>query len=136
MRCPSLVPALCLVWILTLPGCFLAAAAAVGAAAAGAVSYEHNEAWMDFKETMPESWAATVRAMRKLGYPIVGDPQTGPTEGTIEVEKTRVVVEQHPGGYVRVTARVGTFDTKDNERRAKLILEEVTNQMPIRGSAR
>ncbi|MCC7064410.1 MAG: DUF3568 family protein [Planctomycetes bacterium] len=128
--------ALGLVCALPLSGCFLAAAAAVGAAAAGAVSYEHNEAWMDFKETLPESWAATLRAMRKLGYPIAGEPQVGATEGTIEVEKTKVRVEQHPGGYVRVTARVGTFDTKDNERRAKLILEEVTNQMPIRGSAK
>ena len=102
----------------------------IGAAAAGAVSYDHNEASMDFKATLTETWQATVRAMRHLGYKIEGDPMPGATDGTIAVDKTKVVVELHPGGYVRVRASVGTFDTDDNERRAKLIIEEVTQQMP------
>jgi hypothetical protein len=36
-----------------------------------------------------------------------------------------VRVERQPGGTTRVRARVGTFYTSDNERRAKLILEEI-----------
>lgn len=114
---------------LGLSGC-IAAAAAAGVAAVGMVSYDHNEAWMDYKDSLPVTWQAMLRAMRKLGYPIVGDPQPSATEGTLEVEKTTVVVEAHPGGYVRVRVRVGTFDTADNERRAKLILQEVTGQLP------
>lgn len=116
--------------VLSTSGCFVAAAAVVGAAAAGAVSYDNNEAWMDFKDTLPVTWGATVRAMRKLGYPVVGDPPCGGTEGRLDFEKTTVLVESLPGGYVRVHARVGTFDTADNERRSKLILEEVLKQMP------
>lgn len=130
-RLPSIVAFLLLLPIVVpSSGCFVAAAAVVGAAAAGAVSYDNNEAWMDVKDTLQVTWAATVRAMRKLGYPLAGDPQCGGTEGRIEIDKTSVVVEALPGGYVRVHARVGTFDTADNERRAKLILEETMKQLP------
>ncbi|MBM4062280.1 MAG: hypothetical protein FJ265_14460 [Planctomycetes bacterium] len=129
---PFLAVAALLPFLLAVPGCVLAAAAVVGAAAVGAVSYENNEAWMDFRDSLPVTWAATVRGMRQLGHVIPGDPQPGATEGRLEVDQARVVVEAHPGGFVRVRARVGTFDTKDNERRAKLILEEVTRQMPPR----
>ena len=127
----TLLAILVVPFVLPLSGCFLAAAAAVGAAV-GAVSYDHNEAWMDFKDSLPVTWTATVRALRKLGYVVPGEPQPGVTEGTLEVDTTRVVVEAHPGGYVRVRVRVGTFDTADNERRAKLILQETTLQMPRR----
>lgn len=131
MRRPSrAVAVLSLPLLFALPGCFLAAAGAVGAVAVGAMSYENNEAWMDFKDTLPVTWDATLRAMRKLGYVVPGEPKPGPVDGTLEVDKAKVVVETHPGGYVRVRVRIGTFDTKDNERRAKLILEEVTAQMP------
>lgn len=131
MRLP-LTAGLLLALVVTLPGCFLAAAALVGGAAAGAVSHSHNEAWMDFKETMPASWEATLRALRRLGHDLPEGLQPGPTEGKIESGDTLVFVDKHAGGYVRVRARVGTFDTEDNARRAALILEEVLQQMPRR----
>lgn len=113
-----------------LPGCFLVAVAAVGAAGYGAISYENNEGWMDYKVELGEAWAASLRALQKLGYRVTGNPRPGATEGTIEADQAKVVVEQHAGGYVRVRVRVGTFTTDDNERRAKLILEEITAQLP------
>lgn len=116
--------------LVLVPGCVVVAAAAVGAAAVGVVSYDHNEAWMDFKDTMPVTWAATLRALRAQGYVVPGEPQPGPIDGIVESGAAKVVVEAHPGGYVRVRVRVGTFDTADNERRAKLLLQEVLQQMP------
>lgn len=114
----------------TLSGCFVVAATAVGAAAGGAVLYENNEAWMDFKDTMPVTWSAAVRALRKLGYVVPGDPQPDVADGRLEAGGAVVVLEAHPGGYVRVRVRVGNWDTYENERRAKAILAEVLAQMP------
>jgi hypothetical protein len=112
---------------LTVPGCLFAAVA--GAAAVGYVCYENNEAYMDYKGTLDQLWAATLQAMRKQGYTVPGDPKPGSTEGKIESGDTNVIVEAHAGGYVRVRVRVGTFTSGENERKAKLLIEEVTNQL-------
>jgi hypothetical protein len=116
--------------VLALPGCFFVAATAVGAAASGAVLYENNEAWMDFKDTMAVTWSASLRAAQKLGYQVVGQPRPDVADGRIELEGGRLTLEVHPGGYVRVRARIGNWDTYENERRAKALLAEVLAQMP------
>jgi hypothetical protein len=130
MRRLTRAVAFALLPLLVLPGCIFAAAAAVAAVAVGVVSYENNEAWMDYKGTLDQLWNATLQAMRKQGYVVPGDPKPNATEGTIEAGETRVVVETHAGGYVRVRVRVGTFTSEDNERKAKLLIEEVTAQLP------
>ena len=116
--------------LLPLPGCLLAAAAAAGAAAVGVVSYENNEAWMDYHATLPEAWSAATRAMRNLGYQVPDRPAPTDSEGVIEAEGVKVTVQRQPNEITRVRARVGTFDTDENERRAKLILEEVRKLLP------
>ena len=130
MRRPIRVVAFVLLPLcLGLSGCLFAAVAAGAAVAVGVVAYENNEAYMDYKGTLDQLWTATLQAMRKLGYVIPGEPKPGATEGTIESADTKVVVETHSGGYVRVRVRVGTFTSSDNERKAKLLIEEVTAQL-------
>lgn len=116
--------------MLPLPGCFFVAATAVGAAAGGAVLYENNEAWMDFKDTLDVTWSASLRAAEQLGYRVVGKPRPDVADGRIELEGGRLTLEVHPGGYVRVRARIGNWDTYENERRAKALLMGVLAQMP------
>jgi len=117
-------------YLVPLGGCVVAAAAAVGAAAAGVLYYDNHEARMDFKDTLPATFEACVRALRVQGYEVRGNPQPGAIDGLIEAPPARVVVESHPGGYVRVRVRVGTFGTEDNERRAKLLVQTITEEMP------
>jgi hypothetical protein len=125
--CAAMVLAAMLV---PLGGCVVAAAAAVGAAAVGVVYYDNQEARMDFKDTLPATFDACVRALRLQGYEVRGNPQPGAIDGLIEAPPARVVVESHPGGYVRVRVRVGTFGSEDNERRAKLLVQTITEEMP------
>jgi hypothetical protein len=106
-------------------GCFLAAAAAVGAAAYGVVSYDRNEARTDFHAGLAEVWQATLQSMRDLGYSVDLAQKPGATEGTITTGEAKVIVERHPEEFTRLRARVGTFDTEDNRRRAGLILDAV-----------
>src|SRR5262249_34176809 len=69
----------------------------------------------------PTVFAVSKKALRNLSFP-VDDPQVAtPTEGNLNAGDAKVRVERLPGGTTRVRASVGTFDTKDNERRAKLI---------------
>jgi hypothetical protein len=107
---------------LLLPGCF---AVVVGAGVFGAVSYTNNEAWADCHAEMQPVWEAALAALKDQGYPITGTPTPGPTEGTLTAGDARIIVEQHPGDFVRVRVRVGTFDTSDNERKARLLLDAI-----------
>jgi hypothetical protein len=107
---------------LLLPGCF---AVVVGAGVFGAVSYTNNEAWADCHADMQPVWEAALAALKDQGYPITGTPAPGPTEGTLTAGDARIIVEKHPGDFVRVRVRVGTFDTSDNERKARLLLDAI-----------
>ncbi|MGE3171362.1 MAG: DUF3568 family protein [Planctomycetota bacterium] len=118
-----------LVLLPALPGCIVAAAAAVGAAAYGAISYHDNEATMDVKQDLPTVYAAARASLRDLGFPVDDRRQPGATEGTLHAGDAKVVVERHPGDVTRVRARVGTFDTDDNRRRARLILEAIKERL-------
>ena len=115
--------------LLALEGCALFAVAAVGAAAFGVVSYANNEATMEVQTDLPSVFAASKKALHTLSFPVDDTQVATPTEGTLKAGDARVRVERLPGGTTRVRASVGTFDTKDNERRAKLILEEIKKQL-------
>ncbi len=121
--------ALLLAVLASAPGCVVAALAAGAGATYGAIKYFHNEAVQDFGADLDTAWAATLSAMRDLGYPVdLGTPH-GATEGRVESGDAEVVVEQHPGPFTRVRVRVGTFDTEDHRRRASLILEAIAQRL-------
>ena len=124
MRFPVTASLFC-VLSLSLQSCVLVAAGAVAGAAYGAVSYNNNEATMEVSNDLPKVFAAAKKALRKLSFPVDDTQVASPTEGTLKAGDAKVIVERQPGGSTRVRSIVGTFDTADNERRAKLILEEI-----------
>lgn len=121
------IPAvLAIVFLLPLGGCFAAAAAVAAAAATyGVIKYTENEARQDFDAGFDTTYAATVKALRRLGYPVKGGMEPTGTEEKIEVSNVTVRVERHTEGFTRVRVRVGTFETDEHQRRARLILEEI-----------
>ncbi len=119
--------ALLVALLLAAPGCV---AVAVGAAAVyGAIKYSNNEATQDYQVDLDTVWQATIESMSDLGYDVSKDAQHGPTEGVIERDDAWVKVEQHAGGMTRVRVRVGTFETDDHKRRARLILEGIAKRL-------
>lgn len=122
----------CAVLPCVLPSCIVVAAAAVAGATYGVIKYTENGAEADFEADLEATFAATAQAMRALGYPVAADPKPGATEGRIEINDAAVHVGRQPGGFTRVTVKIGTFDTEDHERRARLVLEEVKKRLPSR----
>jgi hypothetical protein len=130
MRCPPAVAGV-LVALCCLPllGCPVVAVAAVGAATYGVISWHGNEAQMDFQAELPKVWDASKTALRALAFPVDDTQQHTVTEGTLTAGEAKLIVERQPGNVTRVRARVGTFDTDDNKRRAQLILEEIQKRL-------
>ncbi|MSR37623.1 MAG: DUF3568 family protein [Planctomycetes bacterium] len=124
MRLPMIMSAL-LFCSLSLQSCILVAAGAIAGAAYGAVSYSNNEATMEVTQDFTKVFAAAKKALRKLQFQVDDTQVATATEGTLKSSDVTVDVERLPGNTTRVRAKVGTFATADNERRAKLILEEI-----------
>jgi Protein of unknown function (DUF3568) len=117
--------------LLPLLGSCIVAAAAVGAAAVfGAVSYHENEAAMDFHSPVGPVWQATLEVLQAQGYAVDMAQKAGPTEGHVTAGDANVRVTREPGDFTRLHVRIGTFDTEDNRRRARLILEDVKKKVP------
>lgn len=125
----SLAVALLATAALSAGGCVVAAVAAGAAAAIGAVKYDENEAWRDFREDLPTTWKATIESLRANGFPVADGLTHGPLDGKIEAGDATAVVEVHPGELTRVRIRVGTFKTDDNRRRAALVLESIAKRL-------
>lgn len=105
-------------------GCI--AVAAAGVVGVGIVQYRRNEAEQDFPNDLQVTWRATLEGLRRLEVvPAEEACELGATEGRIAHEDLVVVVERHPEGFSRVRVRVGAFHTDDNERRARLVLQEI-----------
>lgn len=121
--------AVLLLLLAPLGSCLVVAAAAVGAAAFGAISYHENEAQMDVEQDVPTVFAAAKAALRELAFPVDDAEQPGATGGTLKAGEARVLVERHPGGRTRVRVSVGTFRTDDNLRRAGLVLEATKKRL-------
>jgi hypothetical protein len=120
-----------LVAVLALPlgGCIVAAVAAGAAVTYGVIKYTENGAQQDFRTDLDRTFAATVAALRHLGYPVAEVLVPGATEGRIATGDVTVRIARHPERFTRVTVRVGTFETDDHQRRARLILEEVQHRL-------
>ncbi len=71
---------LCLLSMLSLPGCLAAALVVGGAGTYGAVEYSDNESSRDFPATLDDTWKAAVSAMRDVGHPVADDIEHGPTD--------------------------------------------------------
>ncbi len=114
-----------------LSSCFLAVAAAGGAL--GYVKYDQNGAYQDFETSVQSAWTATREALEDQGYTLPGDAAVslaeGSTEGEIRADEYRARIEKHPGGIARVHIRIGLFDSEDNKRKAKLVLEQVAGRL-------
>ena len=109
-------------------GCIVAAAAA-GAAVYGAISYDENEAWMDFHAELPKVWQAMLDSLQAQGYAPDRKKVPGINEGEITAAEATVKMVRNPGGFTRVRVRVGTFDSEENRRHAGLILEGMKKRL-------
>lgn len=103
-------------------GC--AAVAAAGIVGVGVVQYERNEAEQDFALGLEETWKATLEGLRRLEIE-PEEQELGKTEGFLRRKGVQVYVERYPEGFTRVRVRVNTFHSADNQRRARLILQEI-----------
>lgn len=109
-----------------LSGCV--AAAAAGVAGVGFVQYQRNEIERDYATDFEVTWQATLEALGRLGYPEPSVTREA-TEGRLDLEGLALRVDRHPEGFTRVRVRVGTFHTRDHERRAELVLEEIARTL-------
>lgn len=114
--------------VLPLPGCLVAVAAA-GAAAYGVVSYDKNESWMDFHQDLDRVFQVAQDAVRGQGYTVLEAKKLSSIEATVDAEGMFVRVEKFPDGFIRAKARAGTFETEDNKRKARLLLEDMRDRI-------
>ena len=113
---------------LPLSSCIVAVAAA-GAAAFGVVSYDKNESWMDFHQDLDRVHQADQDAVRGQGYTVLESKKISAIEATVDAEGIFVRVEKFPDGFVRAKVRSGTFETEDNKRKARLLLEDMRDRI-------
>lgn len=104
-------------------GCVAVAAASV--VGIGIVQYHRNELEQDFGTDLQDTFQAVLEGLRRLGIE-PGVHELGPSEGRIEHDDMVVVVERHLEGFTRVRVRVGTFHSRDHERRAGIVLQEIS----------
>ena len=111
------------------------AVAAAGIVGVGVIQYERNEAEQDFAMSLEETWKATLEALRRLKIE-PAEQELGGMEGAIRHEGLTVLVERHPEGFTRVKVRVNTFHTASNERRARLLLQEIESSVQTQDELR
>jgi hypothetical protein len=112
--------------VLLLPAC---AAAVVGGAAYGAFKAVNNEHERDFATDLESTWQAAIGSLQENGHPVAATATHGATSGTLEVGDVEVRVASHAGGKTRVSIRIGTFDTDDHRRRARLIMDGIARRL-------
>jgi hypothetical protein len=101
------------------------AMATAGVVGVAVVQYQRNEAEQDFPNSLEESWEAALEGLKRLEL----EPEVtelGSTEGRIESEELRILLERHVEGFTRVRVRVGAFHSEDHERRARIVLQEIS----------
>lgn len=121
---PTVVRALVLLLFLAplCSGCV--AVAAAGVIGVGIVQYQRNEAEQDFPTDLEATWRAAGEGLRRLEITPT-ESGLGPSEGRLSTEEMQVIVERHPEGFTRVRVRFNTFHSADNERRARIVLQEI-----------
>jgi len=119
---------LLLLLVAPLGGCV---ALAVGAAAVyGATKYDSNEMSQEYRANLDETWHATVAELGEMGYPVQQGTKPGRTEGKVEINDVVVRVEKLADERTQVRVRVGTFETEDHRRKARLLLQGIANRIP------
>jgi hypothetical protein len=129
LRIPLLVVAL----VPLLSGCVAVAAAAV--VGVGVVQYSRNEVLQDYPADLEDTHAAALEALRRLEHEPEKDTLS-PTESSIESGDLLLAAERHPDGVTRVRVRIGTFHSRDHERRAELVLQEIGTVLDQRDELR
>lgn len=113
-----------------LASCVALAAAGAGAAATyGYVSWRQNEETRDFQKPIEAVWKASLHSLEAQEYAIRQGPKLTRTEGTIEAESADVKLERLASGSTRVRVSVGTFDSAENRRLARLLLDEIGRRL-------
>lgn len=116
-----------------LSGCI--AVAAAGVVGVGVVQYTRNEVLQDYAAELEETHAAALEALRRLELAPEADTLSA-TEGSITAGDLLLVTERCPEGVTRVRVRIGTFHTRDHERRAELVLQEIGTVLEQRDELR
>jgi len=101
------------------------AVAAAGLVGMGVFQYARNEVAQDYPSDLEDTWKAAQDGLERLKIEPELTELTA-TEGRLEHEEMRVLVERHPEGFTRVRVRVGGFHSADRSRRAQLVLEEIS----------
>lgn len=114
--------------VLPLHGCIVAVAAA-GAAAYGVYSHDKNESWMDFHQDLDRVYQVAQDSVRGQGYTVLEAKKLSAIEATIDAEGVFLRIEKFPDGFVRAKVRAGTFETDDNKRKARLLLEDIRDRI-------
>lgn len=122
------------VFLMAISGCIVVAAAAVGAALAlGTYKYANNELERDYQAPYDRAWEATSKAARDLGFKTIRESKDF-QKGVLDAERADgtgvcVVVERKGNEQVRITARVGTFESDANRAAAQAIHERLHANM-------
>lgn len=118
------LPTLVLLGALSLSsGCIAAAAGAF--TTVGFVGYESNVLVREFDTGLERTRQAGVEALVDLGFPEPECEELDPTRFRLKTDGVKLVVERHAGSITRIEVRAGTFDTRNNRRRALLVAEEI-----------
>jgi len=133
--CAQMLRPLAIVLLLAPLSSSCVAVAAAGIVGVGVVQYERNEAEQDFAMSLEETWKATLEALRRLEIE-PAEQELGTMEGAIRQEGLTVLLERHPEGFTRVRVRVNTFHTANNERRARLLLQEIESSVQTQDELR
>ncbi len=122
---------LCFVILLaTASSSCIVVAAGVGAAATyGYISHTNNVSSREFDARPDLTWKAVLHGMKAQDYQVEGSPQLGPVDGVAIAGDTVVTVERVPGGTSRVKVKVGTFESEQHERLARLLIQEIARRL-------
>ena len=112
-------------------GCVVAAVAA--GATYGIIRYEKNEAVHDLQAPAGRVWRAAQDALVGRGYRLPGgldrELPESKDRAAIHGDGYWVQVEEQPGGWTRLRVRVGTFNSKENRRKAGLLVESIEGRL-------
>jgi Protein of unknown function (DUF3568) len=116
--------------ILPLSGCLVAAAAG---AAYGYIKYDKNEAQQDFETSVGRLWRASIDGLEARSYPLPEGlaSKLRDDQDTAEIDGDGywLRVEEYPNGRSRLRVRVGMFESEENRRKAKLLIESIGKRL-------
>jgi len=115
---------------LVLGGCF--GAVALGAAGGvAATKYTQNQVVREYRAPLRSVYDASLAVLPGLGYPAASTATLGPTEGRVKAGDASIGMALYPGGVVRVAVSVGTWDSRDNLRKAELVHERLAARLGL-----